>query len=110
MLLKKYLITFNYDTKMIGFYNKNIKYEEKENEKTEIYYEYDAKIIFILIIAFIILLIIGILLGKKIYEKTRKKKVNELNDDYEYESHDINSYRSHKSLTLEMSSKYGEIE
>ena len=110
MLLKKYLITFNYDSKMIGFYNKNIKYEEKENEKTEIYYEYDAKIIIILIIAFIILLIIGILLGKKIYEKTRKKKVNELNDDYEYESHDINSYRSHKSLTLEMSSKYGEIE
>ena len=109
MLLKKYLITFNYDTKMIGFYNKNIKYKENENKKLKIYYEYNVKIIFILIIGFILNLIIGFCLGKKIYEKTRKKKVNELNDDYKYESHDINSYNSHNSLTLEMNSKYGEI-
>ena len=109
MLLKKYLITFNYDTKMIGFYNKNIKIKENENKKLKIYYEYKFKIIIILILVFILNLIIGFFLGKKIYEKTRKKKLNELNDDYKYESHDINSYNSHNSLTLEMNSKYGEI-
>ena len=74
MLLKKYLITFNYDTKMIGFYNKNIKIEKNEADKLKIYYEYNAKVIFIIIISFIFFLIIGFLLGKKIYEKTRKKR------------------------------------
>ena len=113
MLIKKYLLTFNYDTKMIGFYDKSIKIEKKEEKKEEnkkIYYEHDGKIITIFIIAFIIFLVIGFYLGKKIYETTRKKKANELFDEYEYESRDINAIKSNNSLTLEMKSKYGLID
>ena len=113
MLIKKYLLTFNYDTKMIGFYDKNIKVkvESKEEETiTKYYYEHDSKVIIIFIIAFIIFLIIGFFLGKKLYDTKRKKKANELIDDYEYESRDINSIKSNNSLTLEMKSKYGLIE
>ena len=90
ILLKKYLITFNFDTKLIGFYDKNIKLD-KNNKK---YYEHDGKIIAIFIIALIIFLIIGFILGKKFYEAKRKKKANELDDDYEYKSHNINAIKS----------------
>ena len=96
MLIRKYLLTFNYDTKMIGFYDKNIKVkvESKEEEIiTKYYYEHDSKIIIIFIIVFIIVLIIGFFLGKKLYDTKRKKKANELIDDYEYESRDINSIK-----------------
>ena len=110
ILLKKYLITFNYDTKLIGFYDKNIKLERKEDKSIKKYYEHDGKVITIFIIAFVVFLVIGFILGKKIYETTRKKKANELYDDYEYESHDINAIKSNNSLTLEMKSKYGLID
>ena len=108
ILIRKYLLTFNYDTKMVGFYDKNIKIEE--NKKQKIYYKIDGKVIVLLVIAFMAFLIIGFYLGKKIYETTRKKKANELIDDYEYESRDINSIKSNNSLNLEMRTKYGLIE
>ena len=107
ILIKKYLLTFNYDTKMIGFYNKNIKIELKKEKKH--YYEHDNKVYIIFIISLIIFLIVGFLLGKKIYESTRKKKANELIDDYEYESNDIREIKSNNSLSIEMKSKYGII-
>ena len=111
ILIKKYLLTFNYDTKMIGFYDKNIQVVSKEEEKNKYYYEHDIKIIILFIIIFILFLVIGFFLGKKIYDKKRKKKANELVDDYEYESHDINVQKSKKnSLNLEMKTKYGLIE
>ena len=109
ILIKKYLLTFNYDTKLIGFYDKNIVVEKKIDKKT-INYNHDGKIIVIFIISVIIFLIIGFLLGKKIYETTRKKKANELFDDYEYESRDINAIKSNNSLNLEMKTKYGLID
>ena len=93
ILLKKYLITFNYDTKLIGFYNKNIPINstetgnENENNKSYGFFLY-----FIIIVLFILFLIIGFLLGKKIYENTRKKRANELlDDDYEYKSGTIDN-------------------
>ena len=106
MLIKKYLLVFNYDTKMIGFYNKNIKIELNKEKK---YYQNNNKIYIIFIISLIIFLIVGFLLGKKIYESTRKKKANELIDDYEYESNDIREIKSNNSLSIEMKSKYGLI-
>jgi len=86
IFLKKYLVTFNFDSKMIGFYNKNIKNEDETVEKK--YYEHDIIFIILIIIGFIIFFIAGFFVGKKIYEKTRRKKANELEDEYDYESQD----------------------
>ena len=107
ILIKKYVLTFNYDTKMVGFYNKNIKIqtknEQQKNEKNG--GTNNTKLVLIFIICFVIFILMGFLLGKKIYEKARKKKANELVDDYEYESHDINSNSKKNILNVEMNSK-----
>ena len=107
IFLKKYLITFNYDTKMIGFYNKRIEIVEENSHKNNerYYYEHDIKAIIVIIIAFIVFLFVGFLLGKKIYDRTRKKKANELIDDYEYSSQDINAQNNKNRFSLEMKSK-----
>ena len=107
IFLKKYLITFNYDTKMIGFYNKRIEIVEENSHKNNerYYYEHDIKAIIVIIIAFIVFLFVGFLLGKKIYDRTRKKKANELIDDYEYSSQDINAQNNKNGFSLEMKSK-----
>ena len=62
-----------------------------------------------LIISFVVFIGVGFLLGKKIYERTRKKKANELIDDYEYETNDINSNSKNNCLNVEMNSKYNAI-
>ena len=94
IFLKKYLLTFNYDSKMIGFYHNNLNNEsndKKGNENVDIYY-YEHDIVAICIIAVVIILffIIGYFVGKKIYDKTRKTKANELIDDYDYNTQDNN--------------------
>jgi len=92
IFLKKYLLTFNYDNKMIGFYHKNISDDSGyKNEKADIYYyEHDIVAICIISVVIILVFIIGIFVGKKIYDKTRKKKANELIDDYDYSSQENN--------------------
>ena len=92
IFLKKYLLTFNYDNKMIGFYHKNLNNESSNNkEKIDIYYyEHDIVAICIIVVVIILFFIIGFFVGKKIYDKTRKKKANELIDDYDYNTQDSN--------------------
>lgn len=91
IFLKKYLLTFNYDNKMIGFYNKNLDESNDKKEKLDIYYyEHDMLVICIFVVIAILFFIIGIFVGKKIYNKTRNKKANELVDDYDYNSQDNN--------------------
>ena len=91
ILLKKYLLTFNYDTKYIGFYNKNIPINSTETESGS-NKGYGLFLYFVVIILFIVFLALGFLLGKKIYENTRKKRANELlDDDYEYKSGTIDN-------------------
>ena len=91
ILIKKYVLTFNYDNNLIGFYNKNIEIEPKDKKNSEKDgNKYDIKLIIIFIVCIIVFIVVGFLLGKKIYDKARKKKANELVDDYDYESHDIN--------------------
>ena len=87
IFLKKYLITFNFDNKMIGFYNKNIKSENEKNI-VKYYYEHDIVFICIIIIGFIIFFIAGFFLGKIIFDKSRRKNANELEDEYDYQSQD----------------------
>ena len=85
IFLKKYLLTFNYDNKLIGFYIRNMQNaEDKEIDKNN----NNILLIILIILGFIIFFIAGFLLGKKIYDKTRTKKANELIDEYDYDVHE----------------------
>ena len=86
IFLRKYLFTFNIDSKSVGFYN--VKFQEfKEKNFLTIFFT-----IFGLIII-LIACIIGFFFARKIYNRSRKKRFNELREDYEYVSYienDIN--------------------
>ena len=95
--LKKYQFLFRYEARRIGFlnndidnkdHNKNEKDEKKDNndDDTDQSERKKAILIFILVVL-VIGIIIGVLVGKRIWDKNRKKRANELNDDeYEYNS------------------------
>ena len=83
IFLKKYHFSFNQDSKMINFYNNmnfNKKYKKGKNKniKNKINSNY------LWIIICIICLIIGFYIGNKIIIRNRKKRANELQDEYEY--------------------------
>ena len=79
--LKKYLLTYDYDHKVIGFYKqKGIKYLLKEdNFKNNI-----IKIILVLLLL-LIFGTLGFLISKRIYGYNRKKRLNEIQENYHYE-------------------------
>ena len=83
-ILSKYLFVFNSDTKEIGFYSKNINNMDETNDinANETNYYFFIKIIVIIILG-IILIVIGIFIGKKIYGAKRKIRMNELEDNFE---------------------------
>ena len=71
--LKKYFLNYNYDTKLISFYNNDIKAMEynKENEgKSSIVR------LFIIIGLIIVITILGFFIGKKYILMRRKQKLN----------------------------------
>ena len=73
--LKKYLTVFDFDKKQISFYKK----EDKKNDNEEP--DNLWKILLIVFLsAILIFLVLGIFIGKKIYQ-SRKKRANELADD-----------------------------
>ena len=78
----KYKFIFNPETKQIGFYNKYYTNKEKnssKNNNTSLIIK--ISVIIVLICFFIFL---GIRLGKMIYGMKRKKRANELVDDFDY--------------------------
>ena len=77
----KYLITYDYDNRVIGFYKqKNKKYIIKNDFlKNNI-----IKIILIIFLIFLFALI-GFLISRHIYGYNRKKRINELQENYQYE-------------------------
>ena len=80
IFLRKYLFTFNIDSKSVGFYN--VKFQEfKEKNFLTIFFT-----IFGLIII-LIACIIGFFFARKFYNKSRKRRFNELREDYEYVSY-----------------------
>ena len=94
--LRKYQFTYNEDQKVIGFYNsdesnrdidQNIN-NEKTGNKIILYI-----IIGILFLIFCVLLVfLGMFIHKKLYGEKRRKKANELDDGYDYETNgSINS-------------------
>ena len=100
--VKKYQFTFNPDKKTINFYSLNI--EENGNEKNNKNYNIVIYILFSIIIL-LLLIIIVILIWKycKNEKILRKKRANELDDDYEYsQKKDIkNENDSNEKLTDE---------
>ena len=83
---------FNTIEKTIGFYNKDITFNNK-NKILKVIYN---------LIYFILILIIGIggfLLGKKVYVKVRAKKIYELNDNFIYKA------TEDPQIALEMATK-----
>ena len=90
--LKKYQLVFNYDSIDIGYLNFNKKSpDDEQNKDKEIQKEEQKSFeikqliwIFILLVL-LIGIVIGVFVGKKIWDKARKKRANELLDDYDYE-------------------------
>ena len=84
-LIKKYNLIFNPDSKQIGIYAKLSDFDNKEETFWEKYKWY-----IILVIALIIILVglgVMIFLYLKVLPR-RKKKANELNDDFDYPSNE----------------------
>ena len=88
IFLRKYYIVFNQDEKTLGYY-KNMEKPKKDKDKKENMMKnntswYNSLIIILVII---ILAICVISMGVYIYKnkKNRKKKANELDDEYNYE-------------------------
>ena len=121
---KAYQLVFNYDSKTIGLYLSNKKdqvinedgknktnsmiNEEKRNNRS-------VKRTILEILFGICLVIVAYFIGKKINEQ-RKKRANELQDDYDYYTNykiginDINEKEENNEnnkANLEMSSKFG---
>ena len=87
--LKKYRLSFNYETKKIGYYkdkeNINQINENEDNKKISLGSIFIKIIIIVILIC--IIFILGMLFQKKIIKIPRKIKANELDDNYEYDSY-----------------------
>ena len=79
--LLKYKLVFNQDNKQIGFYNKNIHIEKDNNA-------FHNKIWFwaIILVIIIIIIIACVFIIKNVFGEKRRKKANELDDGYDYDT------------------------
>ena len=77
--LKKYSFLMNQDSKTVGFYKKNIKSNEKKKD-------YIILKIFAIIFGIVILLILGVFIGKYYFSDKFKKHKNMLEEEYDYTS------------------------
>ena len=83
IFLKRNLLVFDMDRKIIGFYNKTIEFKQISSNKT-------FWVIFIIIIAVIVFccVLIAFIIIKLFYGQ-RRKKAYELDDNYEYKTNNI---------------------
>ena len=89
IFIKKYLFIFDDEHKTITYIGKNnIKdaYDKDKQKQTNNILGMNKKYFLIIIIVLIIILtgFLGLFLGKIIFNKQKKKRANELDDDYEY--------------------------
>ena len=84
--LRKYSFLFNQDTKLIGYYIKKEKNKSDNNNNGVI-----LKLI-VIILLLIILFILGIIIGKYLIKK-KKKPLNIIDEDYNYEYINKNNYQ-----------------
>ena len=105
LFLRKYTTSFNYDSKIVSFYKQQV---DEMNKKTDEYYSEEyldetgnkpnkkgklpILIVCILIIlsVIIIVLVLVIIILIRQWKKVKKGRLNEVNEDYEYISKNIN--------------------
>ena len=87
LFFQKYIAVFNIDRKQILFYNNNLKGEDKDDENLNI----NLVLVILSIIFSILLFLLGIFLGKKIFEKRDKRAYELEDDDYQYKSDNGNN-------------------
>ena len=80
IFMKKYQFEFDFEKKKIGYYKIQKSNKEPDNPNNTFKY---ILIIGVIIILSAILIILGIIIGKN-YFKNRKKRANELDDDFDY--------------------------
>ena len=108
LFLQKYHFSFNTDSNTIHFYSNYDKILSKRkngsntntNEEEEVKNYENLKMILICIGLFIISIIIGIFIGKKIANLNKKKEAKELQDSLSYESQDENINNDNKNNIL----------
>ena len=89
IFLKKYYLVFNSDQKVINFY-----YKTETNN-------FNFLIILCIVFSLIIIGLIGYLIYfKKVFNLKKKKRANELEDDYEYISNKNSNSETNKNLLL----------
>ena len=76
--LKKYTLYYDYDAKTVGFYNQDLPGNNRRKRILNIF----LNIFFIIIIG--VFGYVGFFYGKKFYDKVRKKRIYEVEDNYEY--------------------------
>ena len=83
----KYKFIFNPELKKVGFYTKFKDIipsdDNTSKEKDNVLSSTVIKILIIVPIC-ILLIVVGVLISKKIYGERKKKRANEMNDEYEY--------------------------
>ena len=87
LFLKKYQFIFDDEQKAIYYLGINDIYKKEKNEEINKIKNEDSKRKFYFLISILIIgisIIIGLFLGKIIFNKKKKKRANELDDDYEY--------------------------
>ena len=101
IFLRKYLFIFNSDSKTIGFYNSHFENEFIEKGNSVSLFNKIIGVFIILIACFV-----GLYSAKKLYEQARKRRLNEIFEQYEYKSHDIenvnNENNNDKKIMLEI--------
>lgn len=94
----KYKFVFNPESKLIGFY-RNYYQPNEPNNSTQGSHNLEVAIKIIIIILLCVLLVfLGIKIGKMLFEMKRKKRANELVDDYDYESYKNNNKEQNNNI------------
>ena len=103
IFMRKYQFIFNLDSKEIGFYNPKLnKYENEENHIINKNISNVTLYIILIIILCLLLFGIALFIKMKFYPKNEKKKrANELDDEYEYVTYRNNNHNENKKDNID---------
>jgi hypothetical protein len=90
--LKKYTLYYDYNAKTVGFYNQD------PNKKSSKVWNVLLNIFFVIII--FIFGYVGFFYGKKAYDKVRKKRIYEIEDNYVYQNQERTQPKSNSMLEM----------
>jgi hypothetical protein len=103
--LKKYFFNYNYDTKLISYYNNDLENMEKNNGNNEDNNKIKTFVVFLLVV---IITFLGFFLGKKYVSMRRKQKITALELENEF-SKKISGSEYKPPINEKQNSKYSLI-